>query len=287
MLATDHLLTLSTRTWPLYPVVRLWDVLLMEGSAALLASFLALLQMYFLYALGEAKVANKKQVDEIPTDAAERFRELARTGIARDTEQFMKRTRKFIPLVRRGPKENGACKDGDFLNWLRTQADSAGDTHASPLMSPSLSAEEMQEASSRQTSANSGTMTAIQLDEVQASTESQAAAESSSRERIEGRDAAGGGYEERPSGDNAAPVSHLLIQAHVTLDNGTVHVLRVGVQDRCKKVAQRFVSDHSLDKGCTDPLTAWMKKAEAEAKSYPTIIQGSIEDICKHHSKAP
>merc|ERR1712118_237593 len=47
MLATDHLLTISARSWPLRAVARLWDVVLMDGSAALLASFLALLQTYF------------------------------------------------------------------------------------------------------------------------------------------------------------------------------------------------------------------------------------------------
>merc|ERR1711871_390543 len=69
MLATDHLLTLSARTWPLNAVARLWDVVLMEGSAALLASFLALLEIYFGAAVAEAKEHSHAAQDELTTSA--------------------------------------------------------------------------------------------------------------------------------------------------------------------------------------------------------------------------
>merc|ERR1712194_121148 len=72
MLITDHLLTLSARTWPLQAVARLWDIILMEGSPALWASFLALLQVYFQQAVSDSRAAST-QSDEIPTDVAGRF----------------------------------------------------------------------------------------------------------------------------------------------------------------------------------------------------------------------
>lgn len=46
ILALDHFLTLTARSWPLEATVRLWDLLLLKGSPALFASFLAILELY-------------------------------------------------------------------------------------------------------------------------------------------------------------------------------------------------------------------------------------------------
>jgi len=46
ILALDHFLTLTSRSWPFEATVRLWDILLLKGAPALFASFLAVLEMY-------------------------------------------------------------------------------------------------------------------------------------------------------------------------------------------------------------------------------------------------
>jgi len=47
ILAIDHFIALTARTWPLAATVRLWDLLFLHGQRMLFASFLALLQLYF------------------------------------------------------------------------------------------------------------------------------------------------------------------------------------------------------------------------------------------------
>lgn len=44
LMALSHFLTIGSENWPLAAVVRLWDLVLLEGSRAIFASFLALLQ---------------------------------------------------------------------------------------------------------------------------------------------------------------------------------------------------------------------------------------------------
>jgi hypothetical protein len=45
LLALDHFISLAARDWPLESVVRLWDIVLMEGTSVVFASFLALLEI--------------------------------------------------------------------------------------------------------------------------------------------------------------------------------------------------------------------------------------------------
>jgi len=118
MLVTDHLLTLSSRTWPLHAVARLWDVILMEGSSALWASFLALLHVYFNKAVSDSKSACT-QSDEISTDIAGRFLELSRTHITHDIDVVVQYTRRFIPLLR--GDIDGENKQSGLVERLRSQ----------------------------------------------------------------------------------------------------------------------------------------------------------------------
>lgn len=120
MLATDHFLTLSTRIWPLAAVIRLWDVVLMDGSAALLASFLATMNMYFLDAAAIATQDGRGHTQ--PADVACRFRGLSCLGVARDVDEIVHQTRKFLPLVQGEVAQSGGR--GNVLEWFRAEVDS-------------------------------------------------------------------------------------------------------------------------------------------------------------------
>lgn len=113
MLAAEHLLTLSSRTWPLLATVRLWDIVLMEGSPALLASFLATLDLYFLDAIPEEY--------SDPGDVASRFRELTCQSVVNDIDELIHRTRKFLPLIRGDPVDQGLRGAGHLLDWFRSE----------------------------------------------------------------------------------------------------------------------------------------------------------------------
>lgn len=113
MLAADHLLTLSSRTWPLLATVRLWDIVLMEGSPALLASFLATLDLYFLDAIPEEY--------SDPGDVASRFRDLTCRSVSHDIDELIHRTRKFLPLIRGDPVNQGLRGAGHLLDWFRSE----------------------------------------------------------------------------------------------------------------------------------------------------------------------
>jgi len=122
LLATEHLLTLAARTWPFSAIVRLWDVVLMEGSPALLGSFLATLDMYLAEAVKCAEVDERgDSAEEVHGVVAVRFRELTRLNVCRDIDEVIFRTRKFVPLVRGEPAIGGARGEGTFLNWFREE----------------------------------------------------------------------------------------------------------------------------------------------------------------------
>jgi len=51
-IALDHFISLSARNLPLGAVARIWDLILANGTPALIATFLAFLELYFLRAVG-------------------------------------------------------------------------------------------------------------------------------------------------------------------------------------------------------------------------------------------
>jgi len=79
--------------------------------------------------------------------------------------------------------------------------------------------------------------------------------------------------------------STILIEARLTIDDGSTQTLYVRAADRCKEVAQRFVMEHSLKDWFQEPLTAWLKKVESDAVKFPVIIEGDLLDIRNQHSK--
>eukprot|EP00401_Gymnodinium_catenatum_P065115 CAMPEP_0117519924 /NCGR_PEP_ID=MMETSP0784-20121206/32906_1 /TAXON_ID=39447 /ORGANISM="" /LENGTH=358 /DNA_ID=CAMNT_0005315907 /DNA_START=74 /DNA_END=1150 /DNA_ORIENTATION=- len=74
--------------------------------------------------------------------------------------------------------------------------------------------------------------------------------------------------------------SPVLIDAQVTLKDGTVRGLVVRAAERSKQVAQRFVEEHSLDASCAAQLTAWLKQIERDAVEYPISVTADLKDIC-------
>lgn len=46
-LAVDHFISLAARVWPLGAVVRIWDMMMIDGTPVVLTSFIAVLELYF------------------------------------------------------------------------------------------------------------------------------------------------------------------------------------------------------------------------------------------------
>eukprot|EP00930_Biecheleria_cincta_P071561 TRINITY_DN59050_c0_g1_i1.p1 TRINITY_DN59050_c0_g1~~TRINITY_DN59050_c0_g1_i1.p1 ORF type:complete len:354 (-),score=96.20 TRINITY_DN59050_c0_g1_i1:270-1331(-) len=80
--------------------------------------------------------------------------------------------------------------------------------------------------------------------------------------------------------------STVLIEASITLEDGSVQILQVRAADRCKEVAHRFIQEHSLKAWFEAPLTTWLKKVEADAVKFPVKIEGNLQEIRKTHSKS-
>jgi len=206
MLATDHLLTVSARSWPLQAVARLWDVVLMEGSPALLASFLALLETYFPQAHAATRMA-RTQASEVAADVARRFLELSRNGIATNIDEVIKRTRRFITLLLGDLASVGPCGKTAFLENLRAQF--ATDIEGN------------------QKQGNS----ALRLgDEVTAA----GSGPRSEKDTESTEDYGYGSWE-------------LLVEARITLEDGSIQLLQVGLTDQPRDVAAKFVEEHGLD----------------------------------------
>jgi len=100
-LAADHFLALASHTSPLKAVVRLWDLFLLEGSSAVFASFIALLQLYLPKNDGEP---DHRCVDGPDKVAA--FMRAASTGIADDLDAVLEKTLELIPLIPRSRIES-------------------------------------------------------------------------------------------------------------------------------------------------------------------------------------
>lgn len=91
MLAADHFLTLASHTWPLGSVVRLWDLFLLEGSPAVFASFLSLLQLYL----------PEKRGDSEASELVDAFLKATTRGVAHDLDTILGMTRELIPSIPR------------------------------------------------------------------------------------------------------------------------------------------------------------------------------------------
>jgi hypothetical protein len=78
----------------------------------------------------------------------------------------------------------------------------------------------------------------------------------------------------------------ILIEARLTIDDGSIQTLSLRATDRCKEVAHRFVQEHSLKAWFEAPLTAWLKKVEADAVKFPVVIEGDLLEIRKNHTKS-
>jgi hypothetical protein len=79
--------------------------------------------------------------------------------------------------------------------------------------------------------------------------------------------------------------STILIEAELTLEDGSKEFLQVRAADRCKEVANRFIQEHSLKAWYGDPLTKWLKKVEADAVKFPVKISGDLTEIRKQYSR--
>lgn len=99
---------------------------------------------------------------------------------------------------------------------------------------------------------------------------------------------AGAGAQEAPAAEASEDQisSTILIEAHVTLGDGTVQNLQVRAAERCKEVAQRFIKDHSLKPVFVDPLTSFLKKVEADAERFPVSVQADLMEIHEKFAKA-
>lgn len=79
--------------------------------------------------------------------------------------------------------------------------------------------------------------------------------------------------------------STVLIEAELTLDDGSVQILQVRAADRCKEVANRFIQEHSLKAWFKEPLTKWLKEIENDAVKFPVKAQGDLLEIRKNYAK--
>jgi len=243
MLATDHLLTVSARSWPLQAVARLWDVVLMEGSPALLASFLALLMTYFPLALQASRNA-RTQATEVAADVARRFLELSRNGIANDIDKVIKRTRRFITLLLGDRASGGQCGKTAFLENLRSQF---ADDHAGVAYQKQGTSE-------------------LCLDD-EATTGNSVPRSEKDKESTE--DEGYGSWE-------------LLVEAQITLEDGSMQLLQVGLTDQPRDVTAKFIEEHGLDQSYNAPLRAWLKKVEMDAEDYPIKVDGDLLQIAEY-----
>jgi hypothetical protein len=91
--------------------------------------------------------------------------------------------------------------------------------------------------------------------------------------------------EEASKGATEEISSTILIEAKLTLDDGSVQTIQVKAADRCKEVAKAFIQEHSLKAWFTEPLTKWLKAVEAEAVKFPVYKEDDLMEIRKRYSK--
>eukprot|EP00929_Paragymnodinium_shiwhaense_P020758 TRINITY_DN13730_c0_g1_i1.p1 TRINITY_DN13730_c0_g1~~TRINITY_DN13730_c0_g1_i1.p1 ORF type:complete len:543 (+),score=233.40 TRINITY_DN13730_c0_g1_i1:91-1719(+) len=88
-----------------------------------------------------------------------------------------------------------------------------------------------------------------------------------------------------PEPETETDAASYLIEAKITLDDGTVQVARVGARDRCKDVAMRFVREHSLKQWFEEPLSRYLKQVESDADTFPVEVTENLSEIRKQYSK--
>lgn len=76
----------------------------------------------------------------------------------------------------------------------------------------------------------------------------------------------------------------VLIEAQVKIGDGSVQTLFVRSADRCKEVAERFISEHSLKDSFAKPLTVYLKKVESDAEQFPAKVEVDLMELaaCSH-----
>lgn len=79
--------------------------------------------------------------------------------------------------------------------------------------------------------------------------------------------------------------STILIEAQLTLDDGSVQMVHVRAADRCKEVSARFVREHSLKQWFEEPLTKFLKQVEDDADKFPVKIEADLMEIRRQYSK--
>lgn len=172
--------------------------------------------------------------------------------------------------ARAAPKQKPAKKSGKRSGGYPADA---GDTTA-----PAAAA-----ASSSDAAASSAAPEALEVAAPAAEgapAASSAAIPAATEEKVEGTDAG------RLPGAEEQISNTILIEAKLTIDDGSELTLYVRAADRCKEVAQRFVQEHSLKAWFQEPLTKWLKKVENDADTFPVKVEGDLLEIRKQFSKA-
>mmetsp|Transcript_10166 Transcript_10166/g.22905 ORF Transcript_10166/g.22905 Transcript_10166/m.22905 type:complete len:413 (-) Transcript_10166:109-1347(-) len=71
----------------------------------------------------------------------------------------------------------------------------------------------------------------------------------------------------------------LMIEASITLDDGSVEVLRMKSCERASEAAARFVQEHSLKAWFEEPLRKYLKQVEEDAIRFPAKVEGDLSEI--------
>jgi hypothetical protein len=102
LLAIDHFLSLSSHGWPLQSTVRLWDIILMEGTSAVFASFLALLELCMSVTDGgdeKCPLLVAPDDDASSSDFMESFKSAVGRMVEGRMDDVIVRTQKYVQLI--------------------------------------------------------------------------------------------------------------------------------------------------------------------------------------------
>lgn len=116
VLASEHFISLASHSWPLAAVVQLWDLIFKEGSPAVFASFLALLQMYLPTEGGEQSPGGAIPGVVVDLEPVDVFRRAALRGVNEDVAGVLQRVRELIPKIPEAlikKLRDAQCGEGD------------------------------------------------------------------------------------------------------------------------------------------------------------------------------